>query len=87
MSKQGVCHVQQGWGETTCILVPWKQGFRYPTRNECMGWFAQISCAVSGVADLDTTKFGTWPKCSVSFWDLINLGTTIVCMLPKEKNC
>ena len=22
--------------------VPWRQGFRHPTRNECMGWFAQI---------------------------------------------
>ena len=31
-----------GWGETTRTLVPWRGGFRHPTRNECMGWFAQI---------------------------------------------
>ena len=31
-----------GWGEPTCTLVPWRQGFRHPTKNECMGWFAQI---------------------------------------------
>ena len=31
-----------GWGELTHALVPWRQGFRHPTRNECMGWFAQI---------------------------------------------
>ena len=28
--------------EPTCILVPWRQGFRHPTRNECMGCFNQI---------------------------------------------
>ena len=32
-----------GWGEPTRTLVPWRQGFRHPTRNECMGWFALIS--------------------------------------------
>jgi hypothetical protein len=31
-----------GWGEPTRTLVPWRQGFRHPKRNECMGWFAQI---------------------------------------------
>ena len=25
------------------VLVPWRQGFKHPTRNKCMGWFAQIS--------------------------------------------
>ena len=29
-------------GEPTHTLAPWRQGFRHPTRNECMGWFAQI---------------------------------------------
>ena len=33
---------QEGWGEPTCTLGPWKQGFRHPTRNECMSWFTQI---------------------------------------------
>ena len=33
----------KGWGEPTCTLVPWRQGFRHPTRNECMGWYAQIA--------------------------------------------
>ena len=32
----------QGWDGTTRTLLPWRQGFRHPTRNECMGWFAQI---------------------------------------------
>ena len=32
----------RGWGETTCTLVPWRQGFKHPTRNECMGSFVQI---------------------------------------------
>ena len=32
-----------GWDKPTCTLVSWKQGFRHPTRNKCMGWFAQIS--------------------------------------------
>ena len=31
-----------GWGERTRTLIPWRQGFRHPTRNECMHWFAQI---------------------------------------------
>ena len=31
-----------GWGEPTRTLVSWRQGFRHPTRNKCMGWFAQI---------------------------------------------
>ena len=34
--------VFEGWGEPTRTLVPWRQGFRHSTRNECMGWFAQI---------------------------------------------
>ena len=31
-----------GWGKPTRTLVSWRQGFRHPTRNECMGWYAQI---------------------------------------------
>jgi hypothetical protein len=31
-----------GWGKPTRTLVPWRQGFRHPTRKECMGWIAQI---------------------------------------------
>ena len=31
-----------GWAKPTRTMVPWRQGFRHPTRNECMGWFAQI---------------------------------------------
>ena len=31
-----------GWGKTTRTLAPLRQVVRYPTRNECMGWFAQI---------------------------------------------
>ena len=31
-----------GWGERTRTLVPWRQGFKHPTRNECMCWFALI---------------------------------------------
>ena len=42
MSVIGICDpLVKGWGETTRTLVPWRQGFRHPTRNECMGWFAQ----------------------------------------------
>ena len=33
-----------GWGKPICTLVPWRQGFRHPTRNECIGWFAQLLC-------------------------------------------
>ena len=33
----------RGWGEPTCIVVPRRQGFRHPTRNECMGQIAQIT--------------------------------------------
>ena len=32
----------EGRGEPTRTMVPWRQGFRHPTRNERMGWFAQI---------------------------------------------
>ena len=32
----------QGWGEPTRIMVPWRQGFRHPTKNKCMGWFTRI---------------------------------------------
>ena len=31
-----------GWGKPTRTLVLWRQGFRLPTRNECMNWFVQI---------------------------------------------
>ena len=34
--------INHGWGETTRALLPWRQGFRHPTRNKCMGRFAQI---------------------------------------------
>ena len=37
-----ITHEYKSWGETTRTLVPWRQGFRHPTRNECMGYFAQI---------------------------------------------
>ena len=30
------------WGEPTRTLVPWRQGFGHPIRNQCTGWFAQI---------------------------------------------
>ena len=33
-----------GWDKTTHTLVPWRQGFRHPTRNECMRQFAHIPC-------------------------------------------
>ena len=23
-----------------CELIPWRQGFKDPTKNECTGWFA-----------------------------------------------
>ena len=31
-------------GQNNLYTVPWRQGFRHSTRNECygMGWFAQI---------------------------------------------
>ena len=35
-----------GWGEPTCVIVSWRQGFRCSTRNECMGWFAQVRLLV-----------------------------------------
>ena len=31
---------QDGWGETTRTLVPWKHDCNHPTKNQCMGWFA-----------------------------------------------
>ena len=31
-----------GQSEPTRTLISWKQGFRHPTRNEYMDWFAQI---------------------------------------------
>jgi hypothetical protein len=34
--------VQRGWGELTCTLVSWRQGFKHPTRNEYIGWFSEI---------------------------------------------
>ena len=34
--------ITHGWGETTHTLLPWRQGFRHPTRNKCMGRFTQI---------------------------------------------
>ena len=39
---RGSPSLSKGWGDTTCTLIPWRQGFRHSTRNECMGWFAQI---------------------------------------------
>ena len=43
-----VLYLDQDWGEPTGTLVPWRQGFRYPTRNECMGCFTQICGSVPG---------------------------------------
>ena len=34
--------ILNGWGEPTRTLVPWRQEFGHPTRNECMDWFVQI---------------------------------------------
>ena len=31
-----------GSGEPTRTMVPWRQGFRHPTKSEFMGWFTQI---------------------------------------------
>ena len=40
--KNMITHCK-GQGKPTRILVgPWRQGFRQPTKNKCMGWFAQI---------------------------------------------
>ena len=29
----------KSWGKPTRTMIPWRQGFRHPTRNKCMGWF------------------------------------------------
>ena len=29
----------KSWGKLTRTMIPWRQGFRHPTRNKCMGWF------------------------------------------------
>ena len=46
VSNQDATHMFRPWlskpGQPTNTLVPWRQGFRHRTRNECMGWFAQI---------------------------------------------
>ena len=42
----------QGWGEMTRTLVPWRQEFRHPTRNEYMGWFTQIKPLIGVVMDI-----------------------------------
>ena len=42
-SLRVVYHNHRGWDKTTRTLAPWRQEFRHPTRNECMGWFAQIN--------------------------------------------
>ena len=34
--------LQEGWGEPPYTLVLWRQGFKHPTRNECIGWFTHI---------------------------------------------
>ena len=34
--------LKPGWGKPTRTLVSWRQGFRHPTRSECMSWSAQI---------------------------------------------
>ena len=39
---------QRVGGETTYTLVPWRQKFKHPTRNERMGWFAQVTGAACG---------------------------------------
>jgi len=36
------CLDPQTWGAPTHTWIPWRQWFRHPTRNECMGWFNQI---------------------------------------------
>jgi hypothetical protein len=35
-------HILEGWGDSTYTLVSWRQGFRHPTRKECMSRFSQI---------------------------------------------
>ena len=34
--------LSESWGEPTRTMVPWRQGFRHPTRNECMDWSCRI---------------------------------------------
>ena len=48
-----------GWGEPIRTLVFWRQGSRHhPTRNECMGWFAQIPSSRLGWTNPYTSFLG-----------------------------
>ena len=37
-SQHSIKSFLQGWGEPTRTLVPWRQGFRHPTRSRAMLW-------------------------------------------------
>ena len=50
--------IGHGRGEPTHTLFPWRQGCRHPTRNECMGWFAQIDRPVKE----------TWERWGLAEW-------------------
>ena len=83
----------QGWDKTTGTLVPWRQGFRHPTRNEYMGWFARISnlgisyngCAsISHICCLEPCHLGPHSLRVCVLCVLLVLGCWIGC--PKQMS-
>ena len=85
---------QLGWGEPTRILVPWRQGFRHPTRNECMGWFAQINqlhVLIFRFSFINLRYILEIPiKCWVIFrkpWTSIGSSVTMQLVLPIHCSC
>jgi hypothetical protein len=51
---------REGWGRPTPTLVPWRQGFRHPTRNECRCWSAQTGREAPVQATINKVFSGTY---------------------------
>ena len=51
----------KGWGETTRTLISWRQGFRHPSRNECLGWLPKLSRKSHRVIGLTVHQVGSEP--------------------------
>ena len=84
----GRCLLIGALGKPTCTLIPWRQGFRHPTWNKFMGWFAQIPNTVGEGRGLRHTPLGQpWTKkglkptkkkcCQSTLFDFENQKVTI----------
>jgi hypothetical protein len=70
-------------GEPTHTLVPWRQGFRHPTRNQCTGWFTPAPGGSSNLEDVERDAKFRFPPINF-FTDILTILHAILISTFKE---